>query len=82
MSDEIVFNAISFLINPSFECVKDPKDNHQPRFCAGYELFFEHADGKLKNIAARWKQQQNDHQERTQTRGIYNAFDDLVKNQK
>jgi len=60
--------------------VKDPGDNHQPRFCAGYQLFFEHADAELKIIASRWTQQQNDLQEHTQTRGVYNAFDDLVKN--
>lgn len=60
--------------------IKDPGDNHQPRFCESYQLFFEHADKELKNIASRWTQQQNDLQERAQTRGVYNAFDDLVKN--
>ena len=59
--------------------IKDPQDNHQPRFCAGYQLFFEHADADLKKIAARWSQQQADLQERDRTRGVYNAFDDLVR---
>ena len=62
--------------------VKDPGDNHQPRFCAGYQLFFEHADAELKKMASRWTQQQADLQERAQSRGVYNAFDDLVKKPK
>jgi len=62
--------------------VKDPEDNHQPRFCAGYQLFLEHADTKLKNIALGWTQQQADLNEHTKSRGVYNAFDDLVKNKK
>ena len=29
-----------------------------------------------------WTHQQSDHEERIQTRGVYNAFEDLVKNKK
>ena len=62
--------------------IKDPNDNHQPRFCAGYTRFFEHADQELRNIASQWQKQQADDQERIQTRGVYNAFDDLVGKKK
>ena len=59
--------------------IKDPLDNHQPRFCKSYQLFFEHADATLKYIAFNWIQQQADLDARNQTRGVYNAFEDLVK---
>lgn len=36
--------------------IKDPNDNGQPRFCISYQLFFEHADTRLKQLAERWKE--------------------------
>jgi uncharacterized protein len=62
--------------------VKDPQDNHQPRFCNAYQLFFSHADTTLKNIASQWIQQQSDMQEYTRTKGVYNAIDDLIRHKK
>jgi len=59
--------------------IKDPADNHQPRFCKSYQMFFEHADADLKKMAVKWMQGQADHQERIENKGVYNAFNDFVK---
>lgn len=59
--------------------IKDPGDNRQPRFCQSYEMFFEHADTKLKLLAASWHKKQADYAEREQTGGVYNAFKDFIK---
>jgi uncharacterized protein len=59
--------------------IKDPADNHQPRFCKSYIMFFEHADNELKKMASQWKQQQADHRERMESRGVYNSFKDFMK---
>jgi uncharacterized protein len=58
--------------------IKDPADHRQPRFCIGYQMFFEHADKELKNLATKWKQEQ-DQRERIETGGIYNAYPDFMK---
>ena len=59
--------------------VKDPADHHQTHFCKSYQMFFDNADHELKRMAAKWKQQQSDHRERIENRGIYNAWQDFVK---
>lgn len=57
--------------------VKDPNDRRQPRFCRSYQLFFEHADARMKALSLRWKQKQADYAESQRTGGIYNAFNDF-----
>ena len=59
--------------------VKDPSDQRQPRFCLSYQMFFEHADAILRELATRWKQKQADMEERWRTGGNYHAFSDFVK---
>lgn len=59
--------------------IKDPNDQRQPRFCLSYQLFFEHADARMKVLAEQWVVKQSDFQERERTGGTYNAFDNFVK---
>ncbi len=59
--------------------IKDPQDNRKPRFCQSYKMFFAHADPVMKQLAARWKSDQRDRQERERTGGTYNAFKDFLK---
>ena len=59
--------------------IKDPRDNHKPRFCAAYKLFFKHADPTLSGMAVQWQQQQYDMQQSQQNQGTYNAFNDFMK---
>lgn len=59
--------------------IKDPNDQRQPRFCLAYQMFFEHADAKMKQLAERWKQKQNDYAEHDRTGGVYNAVKDFMK---
>jgi uncharacterized protein len=60
--------------------IKDPIDQRQPRFCLAYQMFFEHADSKMKQLAALWHQKQADYAERERTGGVYNASDHFMKN--
>jgi len=60
--------------------IKDPKDQRQPRFCRAYQLFFEHADARLKVLAEQWVKKQSDYEERERTGGTYSAFNNFVKN--
>lgn len=53
--------------------IKDPSDHRQPRFCHSYQLFFEHADARLKALAERWKQKQADYAEFNRNGGVYDA---------
>ncbi|HET6559260.1 MAG TPA: anaerobic sulfatase maturase [Prolixibacteraceae bacterium] len=57
--------------------VKDPNDHRQPRFCRSYQMFFEHADTRMKALAERWKQKQADYAEFQRTGGFYNASNDF-----
>ncbi|HKJ41342.1 MAG TPA: SPASM domain-containing protein, partial [Sunxiuqinia sp.] len=59
--------------------IKDPRDNHNPRFCASYKLFFKHADPTLSDLAVQWQQQQFDQQQAQQGNQTYNAFNDFMK---
>jgi len=59
--------------------IKNPNDQRQPRFCLAYQLFFEHADAKMKQLAERWHQKQADYTEAERTGGVYNAFSDFNK---
>jgi len=36
--------------------VRDPRDNNLNHFCESYIMFFEHADGTLKDLASEWMQ--------------------------
>jgi uncharacterized protein len=35
--------------------IRDPRDNRLNHFCRAYEMFFEHADARLKQLADDWK---------------------------
>lgn len=59
--------------------IKDPNDQRQPRFCLAYQMFFEHADVKMRQLAELWQQKQSDYAEVERTGGVYNAFNDFVK---
>jgi len=59
--------------------IKDPQDNRKPRFCLSYKMFFSHADETLQDIALQWQHEQHIQQERQQTGGTYNAFNDFIK---
>ena len=59
--------------------IKDPNDQRQPRFCLAYQMFFEHADAKMRHLAERWVQKQSDYEERERTGGYFHAFKDLKK---
>lgn len=59
--------------------IKDPNDQRQPRFCLAYQMFFEHADAKMRQLAEQWQQKQSDYAEVERTGGVYNAFNDFVK---
>jgi uncharacterized protein len=59
--------------------IKDPNDQRQPRFCLAYQMFFEHADAKMRQLAERWTQKQQDLEEYQRTGGYYQAFKDLKK---
>jgi uncharacterized protein len=59
--------------------IKDPNDQRQPRFCLAYQMFFEHADAKMRQLAERWAQKQQDLEEYQRTGGYYQAFKDLRK---
>lgn len=59
--------------------IKDPSDNRQPRFCQAYQMFFSHADSRLKVLAEMWHKKQSDYQEQRRSGGIYNAFDDFIR---
>ncbi len=54
--------------------VKDPNDQHQPRFCRAYQMFLEHADPKLREMATHWSREQADQEERERTGGYFHAF--------
>lgn len=57
--------------------IKDPGDQRQPRFCRSYQLFFTHADAKMKQLAEKWKQHQADYAEFQHTGGLYNSSNDF-----
>ena len=59
--------------------IKDPNDQRQPRFCLAYQMFFEHADAKMRQLAERWAKKQQDQEEYQRTGGYYQAFKDLKK---
>ncbi len=59
--------------------IKDPNLQRQPRFCLAYQMFFEHADAKMRQLAERWVQKQSDYEERERTGGYFHAFKDLKK---
>ena len=59
--------------------IKDPNDQRQLRFCLSYQMFFEHADAKMRQLAELWQQKQSDYAEVERTGGVYNAFNDFVK---
>lgn len=39
--------------------IRDPRDNGISHFCAAYKMFFNHADGQLRQLAEEWKQKQS-----------------------
>lgn len=49
-------------------CTKDrirhPGDNNLSHFCQSYQMFFEHADGRLRQLADRWQREQVQHSKR------------------
>ena len=59
--------------------IKDPNDQQQPRFCRSYQMFFEHADARMKVLAEQWVKKQSDYEERERTGGYYQAFNNFVK---
>lgn len=59
--------------------IKDPLDNHKPRFCTSYKMFFAHADSTMRMLAEQWKSEQRNMQERERTGGTYNAFKDFLQ---
>jgi uncharacterized protein len=59
--------------------IRDPRDQRQPRFCKAYIMFFEHADQKLRSIAAQWIKNQSDYEERERTGGYFHAFQNQNK---
>ncbi len=38
--------------------IRDPQDNNLSHFCQSYQMFFEHADRQLQQLAERWKREQ------------------------
>jgi uncharacterized protein len=58
--------------------IKDPSDQRMPRFCEGYRMFFDHADERLKQMAAGWKQKQANLRDQ-QSGENYNAFHHFIK---
>jgi sulfatase maturation enzyme AslB (radical SAM superfamily) len=36
--------------------MRDARDAGSNHFCTSYKMFFEHADGKLRQLAEEWKQ--------------------------
>lgn len=34
--------------------IRDPRDSGMNHFCGSYKMFFEHADGRLRELASGW----------------------------
>ncbi len=58
--------------------MKDPLDNHQPRFCEAYKHFFSHADSELMKLASAWKSKQTTSLAQNPSSGNYNAYADFM----
>lgn len=59
--------------------IKDPRDHRHPRFCTSFKMFYKHADQTFKQLAVDWKEQQAVQYEKQHSGGVYNAFDDFMK---
>lgn len=59
--------------------IKDPQDQRQPRFCRAYQMFFEYADERLKQLAEDWQLRQNDFSQSQRTGGVFDASDYFFK---
>lgn len=59
--------------------IKDPADHRKPRYCESYKMFFRHADATLRKTAGQWKVQQAVQFEKQRSGGVYNAFDDFIR---
>jgi uncharacterized protein len=62
--------------------IKDPQDQRQPRFCLAYQLFFEHADERMKLLADKWQQKQSDYAQSQRSGGVFDASGYFMKNVK
>ncbi len=40
--------------------LRDPEDRKLSHFCTSYRMFFEHADSRMRNLAASWKKEQQE----------------------
>jgi len=38
--------------------IRDPQDNNLSHFCESYQMFYEHTDQRLQQLAERWKREQ------------------------
>jgi uncharacterized protein len=59
--------------------IKDPQDQRQPRFCRAYQMFFEYADERLKQLAEDWQLRKNDFAQSQRTSGVFDASDYFFK---
>jgi len=50
--------------------ISDPRDNGLNHFCTAYKMFFEHADVRLRKLAAEWKNQQESMKTRDNTGSV------------
>lgn len=62
--------------------IKDPQDQRQPRFCLAYQLFFEHADKRLRLLADNWQMKQSDYAQSERSGGVFDASDYFFNNNK
>lgn len=60
--------------------IKDPQDQRQPRFCQAYQMFFEHADETMKQLAENWQVKQSEFAEQQRTNGVFDATGYFLKN--
>lgn len=58
--------------------IKDPKDGGMPRFCQSQIMFLEHADPIFRELAGKWKDQQNDVNKGSVPGKSYNAWEDFI----
>ncbi len=59
--------------------IKDPQDQRQPRFCRAYQMFFEYADERLKQLAEDWQLRKNDFAQSQRTSGVFDASDYFLR---
>lgn len=48
--------------------IRDPQSHNLSHFCQSYQMFFEHADQQLQQLAERWKAQQIQHSRQEKVR--------------